>query len=95
MQLRLSARAKSDLDHIYLQGIERYGIPAAEEYITEINSRISLILRFPWSNTLRSDVRPPVRLQTHKGHIIVYRIQEEYIDVIRVLSRFQNWQERF
>jgi toxin ParE1/3/4 len=93
MKLRLSERSKADLDHIFLQGVERYGELAAEAYLNEIIEKFSLLLAFPFSNTLRSEIRPPVRLQLHKGHVIIYRVEMQYVDIIRVLSRFQNWRE--
>jgi toxin ParE1/3/4 len=92
MKLRISALADSDLDRIYVQGIKGFGDAAAGEYINEIRSKFALLLAFPQSNALREDIRPPVRLQHHKGHVIVYRTEAEYVSIIRVFSRFQNWQ---
>ena len=93
MKLRLSPRAKADLDSIHLHGEERFGQAAADAYINEIAAKFSLLLAFPLSNPLRSEIRPPVRLQSHKGHVIMYRVEAEYIIVGRILSRFQNWQD--
>jgi toxin ParE1/3/4 len=93
MKLRLSPRAKADLDSIYLQGEDRFGHAAADAYIGEINEKFSLLLAFPLSNPLRSEIRPPVRLQPYKGHVIMYRVEPGYVVVGRVLSRFENWQE--
>jgi toxin ParE1/3/4 len=92
MKLRISALADSDLDRIYVQGIERFGEAAADEYLNEIRSKFALLLAFPLSNMLRDDIRPPVRLQYHKGHVIIYCADEEYVSIVRVFSRFQNWQ---
>ena len=93
MKLRISALADSDLDRIYLQGIKRFGEVAAVKYVNEIRSKFALLIAFPQSNMLRDDIRPPVRLQHHKGHVIIYRADEEYVSIIRVFSRFQNWQD--
>jgi toxin ParE1/3/4 len=93
MKLRLSKRSKADLDQIFVQGVGRYGERAVEAYLYEIAEKFSLLLAFPLSNPLRSEIRPPVRLQTHKGHVIVYRVETQYVDIIRVLSRFQNWRD--
>jgi toxin ParE1/3/4 len=93
MKLRLSERSKADLDQIFVQGVERYGERAVEVYLHEIAEKFTLLLAFPLSNPLRSEIRPPVRLQTHKGHVIVYRVETQYVDIIRVLSRFQNWRD--
>jgi toxin ParE1/3/4 len=91
MKLRISALADSDLDRIYAQGVERFGEAAADEYLNEIRSKFALLLAFPLSNMLRDDIRPPVRLQHHKGHVIIYRVDEEHVSIVRVFSRFQNW----
>jgi toxin ParE1/3/4 len=93
MKLRLSKRSKADLDHMFVQGVERYGERAADDYLHEIAEKFSLLLAFPLSNPIRSEIRPPVRLQTHKGHVIIYRAEAEHLDIIRILSRFQNWRD--
>lgn len=93
MKLRISALADADLDHMYLQGTIRFGEKAADAYISEIRLKFALLLDFPLSNVLRDEIRPPVRLQHHKGHVIVYRADTGHVDIVRVLSRFQNWQD--
>jgi toxin ParE1/3/4 len=93
MKLRLSARSKADLDHIFYQGVERYGEAAAEVYLHEIVEKFSLLLLFPLSNPLRNEIRPPVRLHINKGHVIIYRVEADFVDIIRIVSRFQNWRD--
>jgi toxin ParE1/3/4 len=93
MKLRLSERAESDLDSIYKQGFEMFGEAAADRYISEVSSKLELLRTFPETSPLRLEVRPPVRLQLFKGHVIVYRAETGNLDVIRVLSRRQNWQD--
>lgn len=93
MKLRISALADADLAHLYSQGIMRFGEKAADEYISEIRSKFALLLDFPLSNVLRDEIKPPVRLQHHKGHVIIYRADAGNVDIVRVLSRFQNWQD--
>ncbi len=56
MKLRISALADADLDHLYSQGIMRFGEKAADEYISEIRSKFALLLDFPLSNVLRDEI---------------------------------------
>jgi toxin ParE1/3/4 len=93
MKVRQSARARYDLENIYEFGEIRYGDAAARQYIEDIVVQYRFLSDWPFASPAFSDVRPAVRIRTFKGHIIVYRVGEEEIEIVRVLSRFQNWRD--
>jgi toxin ParE1/3/4 len=93
MNVFQSARARLDLEAIYLFGTIQYGEAAADQYIAEIVDKFRYLARWPFSNQERVEVRPPVRISLFRAHLIVYRINEDALQILRVLSRFQNWQE--
>lgn len=46
---------------------------------------------FPERAPERAEVIPPVRLLRHRAHVIVYRIEADFIAVIRVAHMRRNW----
>jgi toxin ParE1/3/4 len=93
MKVSESRLARLDLESIYLFGEERYGVTAARKYIHDIVAQYRLLSDWPLANAEYTDVRPPVRVRGFKGHTIIYSVRDQELEIIRVLSRFQNWRD--
>ena len=39
----------------------------------------------------RTEIRPPVRLYRSGSHLIIYRIETGWLDVLRLVLARQNW----
>ena len=92
MKVIQSIRAEQDLRQIFLEGQNRFGEPAAGQYIVDILGKYDIISAMPFMAPERTEVRPPVRILPFKGHIIIYRLHADAIQIIRIASRFENWQ---
>jgi plasmid stabilization system protein ParE len=93
MNVFVSTRAKLDLEAIYARGRSQFGEEAADSYLAEIVEKFRFLASWPLSNQERMEVRPPVRISIFKGHLIIYRIDVDVLKIVRVLSRFENWQD--
>ena len=51
-----------------------------------------LLRQFPELARERDEIVPPVRVHPHRAHLIVYRVGEDAVEVIRVLHSRQDWQ---
>jgi toxin ParE1/3/4 len=91
MKVFQSADARKDIERIYSFGITTYGENAAEKYIAGIVKMYRFLAEWPMINQERWEIRPPVRIHNHKGHLIVYRLHIDQLQILRVLGRKQNW----
>ncbi|WP_420962669.1 type II toxin-antitoxin system RelE/ParE family toxin [Brucella sp. IR073] len=76
MGYRLSSEAKEDLIGIAEQGSKLFGYAQAKKYYQELRRTFKLIATNPRMARERHEISPPVRVHPHKGHLIIYRIDE-------------------
>ncbi|MCO5133731.1 MAG: type II toxin-antitoxin system RelE/ParE family toxin [Phyllobacteriaceae bacterium] len=90
---RLTPRALDDLDDIWRYTAETWSIDQADTYIDELTGVFEMLAAMPDMGREYSEIDPPVRIHTHKSHLVVYLMAENKIIVVRILGGRQNWQE--
>ena len=90
-ECRLSPAALSDLDAIWDYTLRLWSVDQAETYIRTIASDMSLLLRHPEIARERLEIRPAVRVYRSGSHLIIYRIEASWLDVLRIVHARQNW----
>lgn len=85
MEVRYTKLAENDIIESYLYGLINFGQNQADQYEAELQKTIKLIANYPRIANERSGFRPPVRIHHHNKHYIVYRIEDQFISIIRVL----------
>ena len=95
MRLLETQAARADLDQIFLHGLKTYGEAAAGRYIGQLLDLYELISGQPEMARERIEIVPPVRIHPHGAHLIVYRIGEGVVTIIRVLPSAADWQNEF
>ncbi|MBO6561105.1 MAG: type II toxin-antitoxin system RelE/ParE family toxin [Nisaea sp.] len=88
---RLTPRARADLEEIWLYSEETWSAEKADDYIDALTEGFEALLRVPEMARERTELRPPVRIHPLGGHLIVYRILEDHIEIVRLLGGRQNW----
>lgn len=91
MILRLSGRAERDLEWLYWQGAEQFGLSQAERYVAELSAVLLLIAENPQAARLRHDIEPPLRSRPFRAHVVYYREEGQEVVVIRILHARQDW----
>ncbi|MGY6627197.1 MAG: type II toxin-antitoxin system RelE/ParE family toxin [Oceanicaulis sp.] len=89
MRIRLSSRARSDFRQIYLAGAEAFGLRQADVYADKLEATIGRLAHFPELGRAWAGVEPSLRCLSHPPHVIVYRIGESALDVLRILHARQ------
>ena len=84
-QFRVSARARTDLDEIWLY-IAQDNPEAADKYIRAIVSRFPMIASMPQMGRERPDLSPGLRSFVVGHHVIFYRLFEDHLEIVRVLD---------
>ncbi len=86
-RLVLSPRAEQDIESILRYTGETWGERQLIVYRDKIADALDTLLRSPGSGHLSADLPDTHRLYPVGSHVIVYRVKQHSIEVIRVLHK--------
>jgi toxin ParE1/3/4 len=87
MRLRLSPRARIDLDEIWNYSARAWSVEQAEAYLDALGQTLALLTANPRLGRDAGDIRPGYLKFPTASHVIYYRLSERTLDVIRILHR--------
>ena len=76
---------------IWIYSADQWGEAQADRYTAGLERSFQSIASMPGIGREHTEFEPPVRILPSAEHLIVYRVQAERIEVIRVLGARQNW----
>jgi toxin ParE1/3/4 len=82
-RVRLTLRAREDLDEIWLH-IARDSLSAADRLIDHISDRCGSLEDFPDLGPARPDIAPDARMLTIDDYIVLYRRKGADVDIVRI-----------
>ena len=85
MQIRRTKLADADLIDLFVYGAQQFGVSKAEIYFRELEKVQEFLAENPFLGHEREEFDPPVRIHPHKRHLIIYTIEVDYIQIVRVL----------
>jgi len=88
---RLRPRALDDLEAIWLYTAAQWSVDQADLYIRQLTAGMDLLLEQPEIARERTELTPPVRIHPVASHLIVYRIEAEHLDIIRIRHGREDW----
>lgn len=88
---RLRPRAIEDLEAIWLYTAAQWSVAQAELYIRQLTAGLDLLAANPEIARERTELSPPVRIHRIAAHLIVYRIQPDFLDIIRIRHGQEDW----
>lgn len=92
MAFNLTAAAKGDLIHTYIEGVRLFGIAQAEKYQDKLEERFGLLSANPRMARERPELTPPVRINSCGSHIIIYVIDDHGdVLIVRVRHGREDW----
>jgi len=91
VEYRLSPAALNDLDAIWEYTARTWSVGQAETYIRRLAADMDLLVQHPGIARERTEIHPPVRLFRSGPHLIIYRIEVEWLQVLRIVHARQNW----
>jgi len=86
-KVNLHPKARSDLEDIWLYGLNEWGVNQADSYLHDLNKTFLLIAGNPFIARENTEFNPPIRIHPHRSHKIVYRIEGEHVSVVRILHK--------
>lgn len=87
MRLRLSDRARADLDGIWKYTTQRWSVDQAEAYLLIINEAMTLLRENPRLGRDASEVKPGYFKFPAQSHVIYYKLPINTLDVVRILHK--------
>ena len=92
MKFRLSERANTDVAEIYAYGYNQWGLRSADRYFDGLFVAFDSIGTFPKASREHRDLGDGIRLKVYRSHLILYRIGESGIEILRVVHGHYDWQ---
>lgn len=86
----LRPAAEADLSAIWLQGVASWGVDQAERYADGLFAVFDLLAEFPEMARERREFTPPVRIHLSGSHLVIYQLDGQGIQIIRILHAHQN-----
>jgi len=82
--------AETDLSDIWHYGADTWGIEQADRYADGFFALFNLLADFPEIARERIEFTPPVRIHPSGVHLVIYRVEGEGIEIIRILHAHLN-----
>jgi len=89
---RLTPAARNDLEDIWLYTAQQWSFQNADRYTNILEDAFERLLFMPEMARERSEFDPPVRIHPSAEHLIIYRVEEQHLLILRVLGAGQDWQ---
>lgn len=90
--IRLSPKAEADLEDIWRFGAAEWSQVRADQYLDGLVAVFDLLLSMPGIARERTEFSPPIRIHPTGQHLVIYRIEDDHLHIVRVLGGRQDWQ---
>lgn len=77
--------AEIDLVDIWRHGTAKWGVSQAERYADGLFALFDLLAEYPEMAREREEFMPPVRIHPSGSHLVIYRLEGQGIEIIRIL----------
>ena len=94
-QVRLTPKARADIDAIRKYSEKEWGKDQAIKYIRTIHAVLQLIDSNPGIARKAEDIRPGLLKYPAGSHLIFFRLTEEAIDIVRILHKRMDMEAHF
>lgn len=84
-------KAEDDLEEIWRYTALTWSSHQADRYIDTLIQTIETLVAMPQLARERAEFSPPVHIHPAAEHLIIYRIDDDRLSVIRILGSRQNW----
>jgi len=85
MHIKRTKLADADLIDLFVYGAQQFGLSKAEAYFQDIEKVQQFLAENPFVGNERREFKPPVHIHQHKKHLIIYTIETDSIQIVRVL----------
>jgi len=90
MGYRLTYKAEEDIIDIFRAGVGQFGLYQAERYHEQLERCFRFLADNPLAAHARFEIVRPIRIQSIGSHLIVYRVDDGDVFIIRVRHRHHD-----
>jgi toxin ParE1/3/4 len=90
-EYRLSPAAQRDLENIWEFTALNWSSDQADVYLRGLADKLASLCENPSIARERTEIAPPVRLHPYKSHLVIHRVEEDHLVVIRIAHMRQRW----
>ena len=69
----------------------RWSARQADDYVSDLAKAIERLAENPRIVRERIEFTPPVRIYPFKSHIVIFRDEEDHLDIIRIRHGHEDW----
>ena len=91
---RISKKAVSDLEEIWLYTVEKWSVTQADRYYDLILDEVNYICKNSDAGKSMEHIRKGYRASKVKSHLIFYRIAADTIEIVRILHERMDIENR-
>ena len=95
MKYRLTPEAELDLRGIWSYTRDTWGQQKANDYLRQIKTCLDVLCGHPEMGRLRNEIRTGYRSMVQAQHVVFYRINDEQLEVVRILHHRMDMKELF
>ncbi|HBR00671.1 MULTISPECIES: type II toxin-antitoxin system RelE/ParE family toxin [unclassified Roseofilum] len=88
-RLRIAARASRDLEEISNYFLAK-SVEAGDRFVEGFHRKCQQLVDFPYSGRSYARMKSGLRGTPLMGYIIFYRVMEDSIEIVRVISGYRN-----
>ena len=85
----ISPSASQDLDQIF-DYFASHNVDAGEKFVISFEKKCQNLLQFPNMGRSYQDIEPSLRGVPLDNHIILYRLIDNGVEIVRVVSGYRN-----
>ena len=87
LNYQLRKEAQFDLEDIFDYSKDNFGLNLAVKYLNDLEDTFFNLCEYPKLGKNRPEIKLDIYSFVHKEHLILYKISETKIDIIRVLHQ--------
>ena len=95
MQLKLTPKARADLDAIWEYTVRQWGVDQAETYLASLGKTMQLLADNPGLGTRIDYVKSGYRKFPAASQMLIYRVISNTIEIVRVLHKSMDVEGKF
>ena len=93
-KLRITRPASQDLEHISDYFLQQ-SVNAGDRFVKTFSQKCQHLARFPYIGKSYEQLRSNLRGLSFMGYIIFYQVNEDSLDILRVISGYRNTNKIF
>ena len=87
VQLKLTPKARADLDAIWDYTLRRWGVVQAEIYLASLGKTMQLLVENPGLGTGIDHIKNGYRKFPAASHLLIFKVTPTVFEVVRVLHK--------